>query len=392
MPVNARQIVRQIAVATASVAAVFALTMLLTNFIQTDVSTLYLAAVMFAAWRGGLAAGLIATVFSVAVATYFFLPPAYTFALKPEGVVELIVFALAAFLIGSLGASRERALILEQAARREAESANRVKDEFLATVSHELRTPLTTIKTLARLLLRQNPPEEKRREYLETISVECDRQIDLVLNLLDTSRIEGGIYRLSFEKTGVAEVVRSCVKSEMIAAEKRGHQLKIALPEADIAPVCADPKALRRVLSNLIENAVKYTPDGGLITVSARAEKDFASISVADNGRGIASEDVPRLFDKFHRGKQNASMAADAGENAACADLIDDVEASGIGLGLYLARNVMEKMGGRIEVETEVGRGSTFTLYLPYWEADKCGKLPPEAEKEKEYGETIAGG
>ena len=227
MPVNARQIVRQIAVAVASVTAVFALTMLLTKFVETDVSTLYLAAVMFAAWRGGLGAGLIATVFSVAVATFFFLPPTYTFALNPEGVVELIVFALAAFLIGSLGASRERALADEQAARHEAESANRVKDEFLATVSHELRTPLTTIKTLARLLLRQNPPEEKRREYLETISVECDRQIDLVLNLLDTSRIEGGVYRLSFEKTGVAEVVRSCVKSEMIAAEKRGHQLKI---------------------------------------------------------------------------------------------------------------------------------------------------------------------
>lgn len=394
---SAAEIAKKFAVAVVSVAIVFALTMLLTYFVETDVSTLYLAAVMFAAWRGGLGAGLMATVFSVAVATYFFLPPIYTFSLKPEGIVELVVFALAAFLIGTLGAARERALLLEQAARREAESANRVKDEFLATVSHELRTPLTTIKTLARLLLRQNPPEEKRREYLETISVECDRQIDLVLNLLDTSRIEGGVYKLSFESVRAEEVIRSCVKSEANAAEKRRHQLQVAPLEEEIPPICADPKALRRVLSNLIENAIKYTPDGGLITVSATAEKDFAAVSVADNGRGIASEDVPRLFDKFHRGKQNASAEKHLDENATDTDLIEDAEASGVGLGLYLARNIMEKMGGRITVETEVGRGSTFTLYLPYWNDAECVRnnqsplsSAAEAREDKNYGETIA--
>ena len=267
---------------------------------------------------------------------------------------------------------------------------DRVKSDFVSSVSHELRTPLTTIKALTRLLMRGELIEEKRREYLETISVECDRQIDLVLNLLDLSRIEGGVFRLSFERVAVAEVIASCVKSEMAAAEKRKHKLQV-VPFADIAPVCADPKALRRVLSNLIENAIKYTPDGGLITVSARAEKDFAAISVEDNGRGIPPEDLPVLFDKFHRGKPTTSSGANLDENTTDTDLLNDAEVSGVGLGLYLAKNVMEQMNGRIEVDTEVGRGSTFTLYLPYWDAAKCGKPPLTAEKEEENGETIAG-
>lgn len=150
MFVNAGEIARGYLIAVSSVAAVFGLTILLTNFIQTDVSTVYLAAVMFSARRGGLGAGLLATFLSIVLATYFFLPPIYSFSLKAEGVVELIVFSLAAILVGSLSASRERSLALEKAARREAESANRVKDDFVGSVSHELRTPLTTIKALAR--------------------------------------------------------------------------------------------------------------------------------------------------------------------------------------------------------------------------------------------------
>ena len=268
---------------------------------------------------------------------------------------------------------------------------DRLKSEFVSSVSHELRTPLTTIKALTRLLMRGELTEEKRREYLETISVECDRQIDLVLNLLDLSRIEGGVFRLDFEKVGVAEVVSSCVKSESAAAEKRRHTLRIA-PFGEIPPVCADPKALRRVLSNLIENAIKYTPDGGLITVSAREEKGFAAISVEDNGRGIPPEDLPVLFDKFHRGRPAKQAGAQLDENTTDDDLLSDAEVSGVGLGLYLARNVMEQMGGRIEVETEVGRGSIFTLYLPLWDAAQCGKSSPQTmKKEMKNGETTAG-
>jgi signal transduction histidine kinase len=257
-----------------------------------------------------------------------------------------------------------------------------LKSDFVSSVSHELRTPLTTIKALTRLLMRGELGEEKRREYLETISVECDRQIDLVLNLLDLSRIEGGVFRVSMDKVNVAEVIQSCVKSETSAAERRQHRLEIE-PIEEIAPVCADPKALRRVLSNLIENAIKYTPDGGSIKLFAHEDGDVVSIGVTDNGRGIPAEDLPVLFDKFHRGRPAPHSAAmrNATEDA---EFLEDADVSGVGLGLYLGKNVMERMGGNISVETEVGRGSTFTLHLPIWKHADCGRSMGEEKNGKE--------
>ena len=263
----------------------------------------------------------------------------------------------------------------EQLEKREARFAelDQLKSEFVSNVSHELRTPLTTIKALTRLLMRDGIDDVKRREYLETISVECDRQIDLVLNLLDLSRIEGGVLRVTHERVDVGELISSVVKSETRAAEKRNHDLRVE-PPAVIAPVCADPKALRRVLSNIIENAIKYTPDGGRIIVSAHETDGHVAINVTDNGRGIPADDMPILFDKFHRGRPAAHSAAM--RNATTdAEFLEDADVSGVGLGLYLARNVMEQMGGRISVESEVGRGSTFTLHLPVWRDGGCNKL-----------------
>ena len=262
----------------------------------------------------------------------------------------------------------------ERLQKREARLAelDRLKSEFVSTVSHELRTPLTTIKALTRLLMRNELDENKRREYIETISVECDRQIDFVLNLLDLSRIEGGVMRVTHERVDVEEVISSVVKSEARSADKRNHELRVE-PKPDVPPVCADPKELRRVLSNIVENAIKYTPDGGRIVLSAREEDSQVAISVTDNGRGIPPEDMPILFDKFHRGRP-APQSAAIGDGATSAEFLEDADVSGVGLGLYLGRNVMEQMGGRISVESEVGRGSTFRLHLPVWHDGGCKK------------------
>jgi signal transduction histidine kinase len=371
------EIVRRYSIAISSVAAVFGLTMLLTNFVQTDVSTLYLVAVMFAAWRRGLGAGLVATVISVAVATFFFLPPIYSFSLKAEGVVELIVFALAAVLTSSLNASRERALALEQSARREAESANRVKDEFIAAVSHELRTPLTTIKTLTRLLLRKNPPEEERREYLEDIASECERQIDFVHNLLDLSRIQAGGVQLNLSRVDVGSVLRECEKIERVAAAERNHDLTLEI-EPELPAVCADRDALRRALCAVAENAVKYTPEGGRIQMSARPADDagYVVIEIADNGRGIRAEDAPHVFERFYRGQGN-----EAGGNP------DSQNVSGIGLGLHLARELIEGMKGAISVKSRLGAGSTFTVRLPVWrETENASELLLDAAAGNLFG------
>ena len=263
---------------------------------------------------------------------------------------------------------------------------DRLKSEFVSTVSHELRTPLTTIKALTRLLMRDGLDETKRREYIETISVECDRQIDFVLNLLDLSRIEGGVMRVTHERVDVDELISSVVKSEARSAEKRRHEFRVEA-DRDVPPACADPKELRRVLSNIIENAIKYTPDGGRIILSARAADSEILISVSDNGRGIPPEDMPILFDKFHRGRP-APQSAAMGDGTSNAEFFEDADVSGVGLGLYLARNVMEQMGGRISVESEVGVGSTFTLHLPLWSDGGCNK--PSSE-EFAHGQTVTG-
>jgi signal transduction histidine kinase len=276
----------------------------------------------------------------------------------------------------------------ERLQKREARLAelDRLKSEFVSTVSHELRTPLTTIKALTRLLMRNELDEKKRREYIETISVECDRQIDLVMNLLDLSRIEGGVLRVTHERVDVEDVISSVIKSETRSAEKRGHQLQVEL-EREVPPACADPKELRRVLSNIVENAIKYTSDGGRIVLSAGKADSQVLINVTDNGRGIPPEDMPILFDKFHRGRP-APQSQRWGHGATNAEFLEDADVSGVGLGLYLGRNVMEQMGGRISVTSEVGRGSTFTLHLPLWNQEGCDKRSAE---EYAHGQTVAG-
>ena len=357
MPQVFRETARRYLIALSSVAGVFLLTILLSRFVKADVSALYLVAVMFAAWRGGLGAGLLATILSVAIATYFFLPPIHSFSLKAEGLVELIVFALAAILTSSLSAAREKAMGLERAARLEAESAGQVKDEFIAAVSHELRTPLTTIKTLTRLLLRKDPTEEERREYLEDIALECERQIDFVHNLLDLSRMHAGGVQLAVGRVDAATVLQDCENIVRVNAAHHGHQVSLDIAD-DLPPVRAEHNALRRAICALVENSIKYTESKGNIELRAHPDKDagFATIEVADNGRGIHSEDLPYIFDRFYRGIANGHEENDGNRKV-----------PGIGLGLYLARELIVGMGGTISVESEVGKGSTFRVRIPVW-------------------------
>ena len=258
------------------------------------------------------------------------------------------------------------------------EELDRLKSEFVGGVSHELRTPLTTIKTLTRLLQRGGESDEERREYLDTIAAECDRQIDLVLNLLDLTRIEAGAYRFTRSRVDVARVVEEALMVERHAAEARTHRLGSDIPP-ELPPVVADPSALRRVLCGLVENAIKYTPDGGRVTLSAREDGDGVALSVADNGRGIRAEDIPHVFEKFYRGRP-AAVTQDEGKEDGAAG----AEAPGVGLGLYLAKTIVTQMGGRLGVESVAGHGSIFTMHLPAWReegvrADEEGERRVEA-------------
>jgi signal transduction histidine kinase len=280
--------------------------------------------------------------------------------------MQLAVFTIAAVIIGSLSAARKRAeearevlLVKEHAARIEAERANSGKDDFLAAVSHERRTPLTTIKTLTRVLQRREITEAERAEYLADIASECDREIDLVLNLLDLSRIKAGGVQIQTKRTDLGEVLRACEKLVRGAAEKYNHRITI-----EIAPglpfVQADHSALRRALCAIAENAIKFTPENGRIWFRAETgENKQVRIEIEDNGRGIAGEDIPHVFEKFYRGK-NAGGGAQPGAE----------EVPGIGLGLNLAKTLIEGMNGSIEVSSSLGKGAKFIAQLPVWTED----------------------
>lgn len=241
-----------------------------------------------------------------------------------------------------------------------------LKSDFVSGVSHEMRTPLTTIKTLTRVLLRSEP-ESERRGHLETIAAECDRQIDLVLNLLDLSRIESGTFNVTLGRVDVAEVVQSCLVIERHGAEARRQFLLAELPE-DLPAARADRVAFRRVLCCVVENAIKYTPRGGRITLSAGVQADQIHIRVEDTGCGICAEDLPFVFDKFYRGRHVPELAGTTAEASAYAAV------PGVGLGLYLAKSVIEEIGGHISVASTPGVGTRFTISLPVWEESRDGR------------------
>ena len=237
---------------------------------------------------------------------------------------------------------------------------DRLKSEFVSSVSHELKTPLTTIKLLAHLLQRSSLSEEEKLDYLRTIAVECDRQIDFVGNLLDLSRIESGAYKLRHARVEVNDLVRSSVGVERQRAESLGLRLTTEV-SSNLPPLNGDFDALRRVIRGLVDNAIKYTPEGGHITASAQQAGEALAIIVKDTGKGIAEADIPRVFEKFYRASS---------------------EAEGVGLGLYLAQHIVEQLNGKITVASKEGHGTTFTVLLPRWSDSAVDELEENADVE----------
>ena len=356
--------VRGYLIAFWTVGAAFVLTYAASPIVEPGISPLFLLAVMISAWRGGLGAGLLATFLSAFASAFVFIQPKFSLHIDRGDIPQLIIFTIAALIIGSLSAARKRAeqarevlLVKEQTARIEAENANRVKDEFLAAVSHELRTPLTTIKTLTRVMQRREMTDDERVEYLADIASECDREIDLVLNLLDLSRIKAGGVQISLQPVNVSDVLRACEKLVSGEIEKHNHSIEIEVEEK-LPSIRADHSALRRALCAIIENAIKFTPSDGRIKLRADVKDGEVIIEVADTGRGIAVEDLPHVFEKFYRGQNAGGVSAP----------IEEVP--GIGLGLNLAKTLIEGMDGRVSVESRLYQGTKFTIRLPVWTED----------------------
>lgn len=222
----------------------------------------------------------------------------------------------------------------------------RLRRELTANVSHELRTPLTSIKGFAETLLGGAMRDEATcRHFLEIIDKESDRLVKLVDDLLDLSRLEGKRISLELGQVDVGELVTETVARLRPLAGTRDFQLRPATPEV-IA--LADRDRLAQVLTNLLDNAIKFTPNGGCIAVGWRAANGEVEISVADSGQGIADADLPHVFERFY--KADRARASVPG---------------GSGLGLAITRHIVEAHGGRIRVASTPGAGTTFTFTIP---------------------------
>jgi PAS domain S-box-containing protein len=247
-------------------------------------------------------------------------------------------------------AAEERAALLarERDARRQAEEANRAKDEFLAIVSHELRTPLNAMMGWAQLLQTGSLPQEKEAQALDRIEQSARLQAKLIDDLLDVSRIIGGKLQIERETVDLARVVRAAVESLRHVAERRRIQVALAgeLPELTVEGSGA---RLQQVLSNLIDNAIKFSESGQVVEVSLVREGSQARIDVCDHGAGIDPEFLPRVFQRF--GQADTSTTRRRG---------------GLGLGLSIVKHLVELHGGRVSVTSEGhGHGARFTVHLP---------------------------
>jgi PAS domain S-box-containing protein len=219
---------------------------------------------------------------------------------------------------------------------------------FIRDTSHDLRTPLTTIKTSLYLLERTIDDPGKRERYIGVIQEQASRLHQQIEDLLSLSRLDkSSVEEFTFEMRSLSLLLQNVVAGQKSLAERKKHRLSLSV-EANLPPILADDAQLFRALSNLLVNALNYTPDGGDINVQAYRRDDRIAVEIQDNGIGIRKEDLPHIFERFFR-----------------ADATRSAETGGAGLGLTIARRVIEAHGGDIEVESEAGKGSTFRVWLP---------------------------
>jgi signal transduction histidine kinase/FixJ family two-component response regulator len=243
----------------------------------------------------------------------------------------------------------------ERAARHEAERMSRMKDEFLATLSHELRTPLSAIFGWTQLLkLGQGDPRTVS-EGIDVIDRNVRAQTRLIEDLLDVSRIVSGKVRLEVQRVDLPQLLSAAIEGVMPTLEAKGLRLEKKI-DALPGPVSGDPSRLQQVLWNLLTNAIKFTPKGGLISVRAAPAGSQVQISIADSGEGIGPEFLPHLFERFSQ-----------------ADGSTKRRHGGLGLGLAIVKHLVELHGGTVVANSAgEGQGATFTIHLP-WHVAKAG-------------------
>jgi signal transduction histidine kinase len=234
----------------------------------------------------------------------------------------------------------------------ELETASRHKSDFLATMSHELRTPMNAIIGFSEVLHEQMFGElnERQLAYVDDVLAAGKHLLSLINDVLDLAKIEAGSMELELSEVAIPEVLRSAVSMHAERASRGGIELSLTTEPEEIT-IDADSRRVRQIVFNLLSNAVKFTPPGGRVDVSARLDDGRVEIAVADTGPGIAPEELETIFEEFKQAT-------------------DGKRAEGTGLGLPLSRKLVELHGGRLRVESDAGRGSTFRFTLPVEQED----------------------
>jgi PAS domain S-box-containing protein len=249
---------------------------------------------------------------------------------------------------------REHLLKREQIARGEAEAANRLKDEFLATVSHELRTPLNAILGWAAILRRSTQEEETQRNALGVIERNARAQAEIIDDILDVSRIITGKLRIKSRPVDVAPILEAAIDSLRPAATAKAITLTVSL-DPDAGFIAGDPDRLQQIFWNLISNAIKFTPKEGRVEVELNQVESHLEIKVFDSGIGINSQFLPHVFERFRQADASMTRAH-----------------TGLGLGLAIVRHLVELHGGTVSAESAgENQGAVFTIQLPLADPDK---------------------
>lgn len=247
---------------------------------------------------------------------------------------------------------RENVIRLIQSVNAQLHALDRMKTDFVATTSHELRTPLTSIKNAVTILMKSLPhktlPQDREKELLEIILNNTNRQARIVNDLLDISKIESGVMTVKKEPADMGALAREAVHALENLAENKWIKLRVVSNREPLV-VPLDVEKTLRIFTNLVHNAIKFTPEKGRVTVKIEETPSEVRVRVSDTGIGITQEDVEKIFDKFYRSSQ-----------------IQVRQQEGIGLGLLITKGLVEAQGGKIWVESELNKGSAFTFTLPW--------------------------
>ncbi|MDD3718621.1 MAG: ATP-binding protein [Actinomycetota bacterium] len=248
---------------------------------------------------------------------------------------------------------------------------DRMKSDFISIVSHELKTPLTSIKGFVGLLAaeRVGPITEKQRHYLDVVQKQTESLTLLINDLLDLSRIEAGMIDVRHEPVALAEVIGGVVQQLDNLAQEKDIAIKVDIPR-DLPALDGDGERLAQVFMNIIHNAIKFTPEGGTVSLRAAAAGDNCVIRISDTGIGIAAQDLPRIFDKFYQVDSSSTR-----------------QQSGTGLGLSICKQLVSAHAGEMWANSAKGRGTTFTIILPL----RAAGAAPREGKTAGVGEVAAG-